>query len=66
MTSVEKNKYFYELYQLLNVYSYKRDQVVDNQTENFFEKVQSYCDYLDLDYDTLKKQFNLLEPDDFV
>ncbi|MCM3712728.1 hypothetical protein [Halalkalibacter oceani] len=66
MSKVERVSYFSELYKLINLYSYKRDLVVDEETANFFENVKKYCELLELDYEALKKEFDLLEPSDFT
>lgn len=65
MNKIERVDYFCELYNLLNVYSYKRDAPVDDETADFFVKIKKYCCLLDLDYEHFKREFDLLEAKDF-
>lgn len=65
MEKKENVKYFCEIYELIDLYSYKRDMPADNDTVNFFEKLKRYCDLLNLDFETLKKEFNLTDYNDF-
>ena len=58
MDKIEKVKVFMELYELINFYYTERDQPVDPNF-NFFKEMENYCNQLDLDYLTLKKEFNL-------
>jgi hypothetical protein len=58
MDKIEKVKVFIELYELINFYYTERDQPVDPNF-NFFKEMENYCNQLDLDYLTLKKEFNL-------
>ncbi|MBO8162164.1 MAG: hypothetical protein H0Z34_00425 [Brevibacillus sp.] len=65
MDRVHRVKIVSELFDLLNVYSFKRDQPIDEDTANFFEKVKHCCDLLELDYDAFKKEFGLMDSQDF-
>jgi hypothetical protein len=58
MDKIEKVKVFMELYELINFYYTERDQPVDPNF-NFFKEMENYCNQLDLDYLTLRKEFNL-------
>jgi len=66
MNNVVRTEYFAELFNLIEVYSFKRDLPIDDEMKDFFTKVKSLCGLLDLDFNTLKKEFNLLEPNEFT
>ena len=62
MTEQEKRvAYFNELVDLIELYSFKRDLPVDEETADFFEKLKLNCERLDLDYEAFKKSFNIKE-----
>jgi hypothetical protein len=57
MNKVEKVKAFSELFELINMYYVERDQ--PSEEDNFFAKVENCCDLLELDFEELKKAFEL-------
>ncbi|NOU92469.1 hypothetical protein GC093_04360 [Paenibacillus sp. LMG 31456] len=57
MDKVERVKVVSELYELINMYYVERDQ--PSEENNFFAKVEICCKQLDLDFDELKKVFEL-------
>ncbi|MCR8635126.1 hypothetical protein [Paenibacillus radicis (ex Xue et al. 2023)] len=57
MDKVERVKVLSELYELINMYYVERDQ--PSEENNFFAKVENCCKQLDLDFDELKKVFEL-------
>lgn len=57
MNKIERVKVFSELFELITMYYVDRDHPAEEN--NFFEKVENYCDLLDLDFDELKKVFEL-------
>ncbi|MFD0677726.1 MULTISPECIES: hypothetical protein [unclassified Paenibacillus] len=57
MDKVERVKVLSELYELINMYYVERDQ--PSEENNFFAKVENCCNQLDLDFDELKKVFEL-------
>ena len=58
INKVEKAKACKELYGLIDFYLENRDQPVQ-QDFDFHQEVKKLCHELDLDYDTIKKEFNL-------
>jgi len=57
MDKIERVKVVSELFELINMYYVERDQ--PSEENNFFEQVQRCCDQLDLDFNELKKVFEL-------
>lgn len=57
MDKIERVKVVSELFELINMYYVERDQ--PSEGNNFFEQVQRCCDQLDLDFNELKKVFEL-------
>ncbi|MGM8366233.1 hypothetical protein ACLIBG_12255 [Virgibacillus sp. W0181] len=58
MNKQERVKAFAELYELLTFYYENRDQPVERGFD-FFGEVETLCQKLDLDFEELKKEFNL-------
>ncbi|WP_158591827.1 hypothetical protein [Oceanobacillus halophilus] len=56
MDKVEKVKVFAELYELINYYYEYRDQPVKGDFD-FFAELEKRCADLDLDYETVVKEF---------
>ncbi|MBP1153685.1 MULTISPECIES: hypothetical protein [unclassified Paenibacillus] len=57
MDKVEKVRVLSELFELINMYYVDRDQPTEEN--NFFKKVEYCCSLLDLDFNELKKEFEL-------
>ncbi|MBM4763189.1 hypothetical protein [Bacillus sp. B15-48] len=58
MGKAEKVKAFAQLYELVNYYYENRDRPV-NEDFNFFEKIETYCNILELDIEEFKKEFKI-------
>jgi len=58
MNNVDRAKTFKELFDLITFYFENRDLPVDSDFD-FFKEVESFCVKLDLDYETIKDEFNL-------
>ncbi|MFS0689375.1 hypothetical protein AB1K89_09040 [Sporosarcina sp. 179-K 8C2 HS] len=55
---MNKEKAFIDLYQLLIFYSENRDLPVPEDF-NFFDEIKKKCAILELDFETISKEFNL-------
>lgn len=57
MNQVEKVQVALELFELINMYYAERDQPTEEN--DFFVRVEKCCEQLDLDFQELKKVFEL-------
>lgn len=55
---MDKEKALVELYDLLDFFYENRDLPVDSDFD-FYTQVKEKCDVLEVDYDTVVKEFNL-------
>lgn len=58
VATMTKETAFVDLYQLLIFYSENRDLPVPEDFD-FFEEVKKNCAILELDFDVIRKEFNL-------
>lgn len=58
INKIEKAKAFKKLYDLIDFYLENRDQPIP-QDFDFPREIKKLCHSLDIDYDTIKKEFNM-------